>query len=105
LRALAITSATRSKALPDLPTIGELVPGYEASSIFGIGAPRNTPAEIVDRLNQEVNAALVDPEFNARLASLDGTALGGSPADFGKLIADETAKWRNVIRQANIKPE
>ena len=105
LRALAITTATRSEALPDIPTIGEFVPGYEASSIFGIGAPRNTPAEIVDRLNKEINAALVDPEFKVRLANLDGVVLGGSPADFGKLIADETEKWRNVIRLANIKPE
>jgi tripartite-type tricarboxylate transporter receptor subunit TctC len=104
LRALAITTATRSEALPDIPAIGEFVPGYEASSIFGIGAPRNTPAEIVDRLNKEINIALMDPEFKARLAKLDGMVLGGSPADFGKLIADETEKWRNVIRLANIKP-
>ena len=104
-RALAITTAIRSKALPDIPTIGEFVPGYEASSIFGLGAPRNTPGEIIDRLNKEVNAALVDPKFKAQLASLDGTVLGGSPADFGKLIADETEKWRKVIRLANIKPE
>jgi tripartite-type tricarboxylate transporter receptor subunit TctC len=105
LRALAITTATRSEALPDVPVIGEFIPGYEASSIFGIGAPRNTPGEIVDTLNKEINAALVDPEFTARLANLDGTALGGPPADFAKLIADETDKWRNVIRLANIKPE
>jgi tripartite-type tricarboxylate transporter receptor subunit TctC len=105
LRALAITTATRSETLPDIPTIGEFVPGYEASSIFGIGAPKNTPAEIVDKLNKEINAALVDPKFKARLANLDGMVLGGSPADFGKLIADETEKWRNVIRRANIKPE
>jgi tripartite-type tricarboxylate transporter receptor subunit TctC len=105
LRALAITTATRSEALPDLPTIGEFVTGYEASSIFGLGAPRNTPAEIVDRLNTEINAALVDPAFKAKLANLDGTVLGGSPADFGKLIADETDKWRKVIHLANIKPE
>ena len=105
LRALAITTATRSDALPDIPTIGEFVPGYEASSVFGLGAPRNAPAEIIDRLNKEINAALADPEFKARLTHLDGTALGGSPADFGKLIADETEKWRKVIRLANIKPE
>ena len=105
LRALAITTATRSDALPDIPTIGEFVPGYEASSVFGLGAPRNTPAEIIDRLNREINAALADPGFKARLAHLDGTALGGSPADFGKLIADETGKWGKVIRLANIKPE
>jgi tripartite-type tricarboxylate transporter receptor subunit TctC len=105
LRALAVTAATRSEAFPDIPTVGEFVPGYEASTVFGIGAPRNTPAEIVDKLNKEVNAALADPEFKARLAHLDGTALGGSPADFGKLIADETEKWGKVIRLANIKPE
>jgi len=104
LRALAITTATRSEVLPEVPTIGEFVPGYEASSIFCIGVPRSTPAEIVDRLNTEINAALMDPEFKGRLANLDGMALGGSPADFGKLIADETAKWGNVIRLANIKP-
>jgi tripartite-type tricarboxylate transporter receptor subunit TctC len=105
LRALAITTATRSGALPDIPTVGEFVPGYEASSVFGLGAPRSTPTEIIDKLNREINAALADPEFKARLAHLDGTALGGSPADFGKLIADETEKWRKVIRLANIKPE
>jgi tripartite-type tricarboxylate transporter receptor subunit TctC len=105
LRALAITTATRSDALPDIPTIGEVVPGYEASSVFGLGAPRNAPTEIIDRLNKEINAALADPAFKARLAHLDGTALGGSPADFGKLIAEETEKWRKVIRLANIKPE
>jgi tripartite-type tricarboxylate transporter receptor subunit TctC len=105
LRALAITTATRSQALPEIPTIGEFVPGYEASSIFGLGAPRNTSEEIVDRLNREINAALVDPNFKAQLANLDGMVLGGSPADFGKLIAEETEKWRKVIRLANIKPE
>ncbi len=105
LRALATTTATRSKSLPDIPTIGEFVPGYEASSIFGLGVPRNTPAEIVDRLNGEINAALVDPGFKAQLANLDGTVLGGSSADFGKLLADETEKWAKVIRTANIKPE
>jgi tripartite-type tricarboxylate transporter receptor subunit TctC len=105
LRVLAITSATRSEALPDIPTIGESVPGYEASSIFGLGAPKNTAPEIVDRLNSEINSALVHPEFKAQLASLDGMVLGGSPAEFGKLIADETEKWRKVIRWASIKPE
>jgi len=105
LRALAITTATRSEALPDIPTIGEYVPGYEANSVFGLGAPRNTPTEMIDKLSKEINAALADREFKARLAHLDGTALGGSPADFGKLIADETKKWRKVIRLANIKPE
>jgi tripartite-type tricarboxylate transporter receptor subunit TctC len=105
LRALAITTTTRSEALPDIPTIGEFVPGYEASSVFGLGAPKNTPTGIIDKLNREINAALADPEFKAPLAHLDGTALGGSPADFGKLIADETEKWGKVIRLANIKPE
>jgi tripartite-type tricarboxylate transporter receptor subunit TctC len=105
LRALAITTATRSDALPDIPTIGEFVPGYEASSVFGLGAPRNTPTEIIDKLNKEINAALAHPEFKARLAHLDGTALGGSPADFGKLIAGETRKWSKVIKLANIKPD
>jgi len=103
LRALAVTTATRSDVVPDFPTIGEFVSGYEASSIFGLGAPHNTPAEIIDALNKEINAALVNPEFKAQL--LDGTVLGGSPADFGKLLADETEKWAKVIRTANIKPE
>ncbi|MGY4284552.1 tripartite-type tricarboxylate transporter receptor subunit TctC [Bradyrhizobium sp. LM2.7] len=98
LRALGITTATRSEALPEIPTIGEFVAGYEASSIFGLGAPRNTPIEIIDKLNKEINAALADPDFKARLTHLDGTALSGSPADFGKLIADETEKWGRVIR-------
>jgi tripartite-type tricarboxylate transporter receptor subunit TctC len=105
LRALAITTARRSEALPDIPTIGESVPGYEASSLFGLGAPRNTPTEIIDKLNKEINTALADPEFKARLAHLDGTALDGSPAAFGKLIADETEKWGRVIKLANIKPD
>jgi tripartite-type tricarboxylate transporter receptor subunit TctC len=103
LRALAITTATRLDALPEIPTIGEFVPGYEASSVFGLGAPKNTPTEIIDKLNKEINAALNDSKFKARLANLDGTALGGSPADFGKLIADETVKWAKVVKFANIK--
>ena len=97
LRALAVTTATRSEALPDIPTVGEFVPGYEASAWFGVGAPKNTPAEIVDRLNKEINAGLADPKMKARLAELGGTVLAGSPADFGKLIADETEKWGKVI--------
>jgi tripartite-type tricarboxylate transporter receptor subunit TctC len=105
LRALAITTATRSKVLPDIPTVGEFVSGYEASSIFGLGAPKNTSFEIVDLLNTEINAALGDPRFKSQLANVDGTELGGSPADFGKLLADETEKWAKVIRTANIKPE
>jgi tripartite-type tricarboxylate transporter receptor subunit TctC len=105
LRALAITAATRSEALPDLPTIGEFVPGYEASSIFGFGAPKNTPAEIIERLNKEINAGLADPAIKARIADLDGTVLVASPADFGKLLTEETAKWGKVIRAADIKAE
>ncbi len=105
VRPLAITSATRSKALPDLPTVSEFVPGYEASIWWGVGAPKATPAEIVDKLNNEINAALDDPKMKARLADLGGVALPGSPAEFGKLIADETAKWGKVIRAANIKAE
>jgi tripartite-type tricarboxylate transporter receptor subunit TctC len=105
LRALAVTTATRSEALPDLPTVGEFVPGYEASAWFGIGVPKNTPAEIVDKLNKEINAALDDPKMKARLADLGGVVLPGSPAEFGKLIADETEKWGNVIRALDIKAE
>ena len=92
LRALAVTTATRSEALPDIPTVGEFVPGYEASTWYGVGAPKNTPAEIVDKLNKEINAGLADPKLKARLADLGGTVLAGSPADFGKFIADETEK-------------
>jgi tripartite-type tricarboxylate transporter receptor subunit TctC len=105
VRPLAITSATRSEALPDVPTVGEFVPGYEASFWFGIGAPKATPAEIVDKLNKEVNAALADPKMKARLAELGATALPGSSAEFGKFIADETEKWAKVIKFAGIKPE
>jgi tripartite-type tricarboxylate transporter receptor subunit TctC len=103
LRALAITTATRSAALPDIPTVGEFVPGYEASSIFGFGAPKDTPVEIIDKLNKEINAGVDDPKIKARLADLDGTALVGLPTDFAKLIAEETEKWGKVIRAANIK--
>jgi len=105
LRALAVVTATRSEVLPDVPTIGEFVPGYEASSWFGVGAPKDTPAEIVDKVNKEINAGLADPNIEARLAALGGTVLALSPADFGKLIADETEKWGNVIRALNIKAE
>jgi tripartite-type tricarboxylate transporter receptor subunit TctC len=105
LRALAVTTAARSEALPDLPTIGEFLPGFEASLVYGLGAPKNTPAEIVDKLNKEINAALSDPKINARLADMDGMALALSPADFGELIAKETEKWAKVIRAANIKPD
>jgi tripartite-type tricarboxylate transporter receptor subunit TctC len=105
LRALAVTTATRSEALPNIPTVGEFVPGYEASMWYGIGAPKNTPAEIVAKLNTEVNAALADPKLKARLADVGGTVLAGSSADFGKLIADETEKWAKVIKFAGIKPQ
>ena len=104
LRALAVTTATRSDALPDIPTVAEFLPGYEASVWYGVGVPKNTPAEIVDKLNKEINAALADPKMKARLADLGGTPLPGSSADFAKLIAEETEKWGKVIRAANIKP-
>jgi tripartite-type tricarboxylate transporter receptor subunit TctC len=105
LRALAVTSATRSAALPDIPTVGDFVPGYQASSVYGVGAPRNTPAEIVDKLNREINAGLADPKIKARLADVGGTPVPGSPADFGKLIAEETEKWGKVVKFAGLKPE
>jgi tripartite-type tricarboxylate transporter receptor subunit TctC len=105
LRALGVTTAARSEALPDLPTVGEFVPGYEASAWLGVAAPAQTPVEIIDKLNGEINAVLSEPEFKARLANLGGSALPGPPTDFGKLIADETGKWGKVIRAANIKPE
>jgi tripartite-type tricarboxylate transporter receptor subunit TctC len=105
LRALAVASATRSETLPDIPTVGEFVPGYEAPTWYGLGAPKNTPTEIVEKLNQEINAGLADPKLRARLADLGGTVLAGSPADFSKLIADETEKWAKVIKSAGIKPE
>jgi tripartite-type tricarboxylate transporter receptor subunit TctC len=103
VRALAVSTATRWETLPDIPTIAEFVPGYEASSWYGIGAPSNTPAEIVEKLNKEINAGLTDPKFKLQLAAVGGMALPGSPADFKKLIADETEKWGKVIRAANIK--
>jgi tripartite-type tricarboxylate transporter receptor subunit TctC len=105
LRALAVTTATRSEVLPDVPTLGEFVAGYEATTWWGIGAPRNTPAEIIDRLNTEISAALADPKMKMRLVEEGATVLGGSPADFGKLIAEETEKWGKVIRAAHIKLE
>ena len=103
LRALAVTTATRSDALPDIPTVAEFLPGYEASFWYGVGVPKNTPAEIVDKLNEAINAGLADPTIKARLADLGGVPMPMSPADFGKLIADETEKWGKVIRAANIK--
>jgi tripartite-type tricarboxylate transporter receptor subunit TctC len=105
LRALAVTTATRSDALPDIPTVGEFLPGYEGAIWYGLGAPKATPAEIVNKLNKEVNAGLADPKIKARLADLGGTVLPGSPAEFGKLIAEETEKWAKVIRAAGIKAE
>jgi tripartite-type tricarboxylate transporter receptor subunit TctC len=105
LRGLAVTPATRSEALQDTPTIGEFVPGYEASNWWGVAAPRNTPAEIIDRLNEEINAALADQKMRARLADLGGAPLPGSPAAFGKLIADETEKWGKVIKFTGIKAD
>jgi len=105
LRPLAVTTATRSAVLPDVPTVAEFLPGYEASTWFGVGAPKGTPAEIIEKLNREINAALADPKMKARLANLGGTPLVLSPADFGKLIGEETEKWGKVIRAANIKPE
>jgi tripartite-type tricarboxylate transporter receptor subunit TctC len=105
VRALAVTTATRFDALADLPTIGEFVPGYEAGNVRGIGAPRNTPVEVINKLNAEINAALVDPKLKMRLADLGATELVGSPADFGRLIADESEKWSKVIQAANIRPD
>jgi tripartite-type tricarboxylate transporter receptor subunit TctC len=105
LRALAVTTAKRSEALPEIPTVDEFVPGYETSQWYGVGVPKNTPTDIVDKLNREVNAALADPKMRARLADLGGTPLPGSSADFGKLIADETEKWGKVIKSAGIKPQ
>jgi tripartite-type tricarboxylate transporter receptor subunit TctC len=105
LRALAVTAATRSDALPDIPTVAEFVLGYEASYWAGIGAPKATPAEIVEKLNKEINAALADPKIKARLADLGGAPLVGSPVEFGKFIADETEKWAKVIRAAGIKAD
>jgi tripartite-type tricarboxylate transporter receptor subunit TctC len=105
LRALAVTSSTRSDALPNLATVGDFLPGYEASAWFGVGAPKNTPAEIIGKLNKEINAALASPVIKARLADLGGTVFPTSPAEFGKFIADDTEKWGEVIRAANIKAE
>jgi tripartite-type tricarboxylate transporter receptor subunit TctC len=105
LRPLAVTTATRWEGLPDFPTVGDFVPGYEASAVFGLGAPKKTADEIIDKLNKETNAGLADPKLKARLADLGGTVLVGSPADFGKLIADDTEKWGKVIKYADIKPE
>jgi tripartite-type tricarboxylate transporter receptor subunit TctC len=105
LRALGVTTATRSEALPDIPAVGDFVQGYEASGFGGVGAPKNTPPEIIEKLNKEINVALAEPKMKARLADLGGTVLAGSPVDFGKLIAAETEKWAKVIKFAGIKAE
>jgi tripartite-type tricarboxylate transporter receptor subunit TctC len=105
LRALGVTIERRLNALPEIPTVDEFVPGYEASTWFGVGAPKSTPAEIINKLNSEINAALVDPNIKARLADLGGMALAGSPADFGKLIVEETEKWGEVIKFSGAKAD
>jgi tripartite-type tricarboxylate transporter receptor subunit TctC len=103
LRALGVTTSTRSAALPNIPTVGEFVPGYDASVWYGLGAPKNTPAEIVDKLNKEINAALADPKLTARLADLGGVPMSMTAAEFGKFVAAEREKWGEVIRAVNIK--
>jgi tripartite-type tricarboxylate transporter receptor subunit TctC len=105
LRALAVTTRARAEALPDVPTVADFVPGYEASQWYGFGAPKNTPPEIIEQLNKAVNAALADPRMKARLADFGGTVMPGSPADFGKLIAEETEKWGKVVKFAGIKAD
>ena len=105
LRALAVTTASRSEVLPDIPTVGEFLPGYDASAWTGVGAPRNTPAEIIEKLNREINAGLADPKLKARFTDQGLAAFVGSPADFGKFIVEETEKWAKVVRTANIKPD
>ena len=105
LRALGVTIERRLDALPEIPTVAEFVPGYEASNWYGIGAPKATPVEIIDKLNKEISAGLADPNMKAQLADLGGTVLAGSPADFGKLIANETEKWAKVVKFAGIKAD
>jgi tripartite-type tricarboxylate transporter receptor subunit TctC len=105
LSALAVTIAARAEVLPDLPVVADFLAGYEASQWYGVGAPKNTPAEIIERLNKDINAALADPKMKARFADIGGEALTGSPADFGKLIAAETDKWGKVVRAAGLRPE
>jgi tripartite-type tricarboxylate transporter receptor subunit TctC len=105
LRALAVTSAARAELLPELPTVGDFVPGYETTQWYGMGAPAKTPTEIVSKLNREINAAIADPAMKARLAAIGGEPLPGPPADFGKLISEETEKWAKVVRSAGLKAE
>jgi tripartite-type tricarboxylate transporter receptor subunit TctC len=105
LRALAVTTAARMADLPEIPTVRDVVGGYEASQWYGFAAPKNTPAEIVDKLNKEINAAIADGGMKAKLAAIGGEPMPGSPADFGKLIADETEKWGKVVRAGGLKPE
>ncbi len=103
LRGIAVTTAKRAEALPDVPSVGEFVPGYEVSAWYGLGAPKGTPAEVIDKINKEVNAGLAYPNIKARIADFGGTVFALSPAEFGNFIADETEKWAKVIREANIK--
>ena len=105
LRPLAVTTATRSEALPELPSVGDAVAGYEASTWYGVGAPKNTPAEVIDRLNKEINAGLADPRLKTRLTELGGMMLTGSSADFGTFISDETQKWAWVVKFSGAKAD
>ena len=105
LRPLAVTTAQRSEVLPDLPTVADFVPGYEASAWYGVGAPKGTPAEIIDKLNSEINAILANPKTKSRFAELGASLIGGSPADFGKLVVEETDKWGKVVRFSGAKPD
>jgi tripartite-type tricarboxylate transporter receptor subunit TctC len=105
VRALAVTTAKRAEALPDLPTVGDFLPGFEASAWYGVAAPGNTPSEVIDKLNKEINAAFAAPAIKERLSELGGVVLAGSPAAFGKVIAEETEKWRKVVLAASIKAE
>ena len=105
MRGLAVTSATRSDVLPDLPTVADVLPGYEASAWYGLGAPKGTPDEIVEQVNKAMNEVLADPKAQARFAELGASLLPGSPADFGKLVADETEKWGKVVKFAGVKPD
>jgi tripartite-type tricarboxylate transporter receptor subunit TctC len=105
LRPLAVSTATRSDALPDIPTVGEVLPGFEASAVNGVGVPRQTPSDIVELLNRHINAALADPAIKGRLANLGSTVLPGSPADYGMLLANETEKWAKVVKFSGAKPD